>query len=91
MSKIIVADDEIRFRNVIRDFLSKQGYEILEAKDLGNVSSSVGILPLIIGCLTAFVVGLISLKFLMKLINKGKLEYFAFYLIPVGILGLIFL
>ena len=67
------------------------GAFILEAKDLGNVSSSVGILPLIIGCLTAFVVGLISLKFLMKLINKGKLEYFAFYLIPVGILGLIFL
>ncbi|MEE0999967.1 MAG: undecaprenyl-diphosphate phosphatase [Treponemataceae bacterium] len=67
------------------------GAFILELKDLGDVSNTVGILPLIIGCLTAFVVGLISLKFLMKLINKGKLEYFAFYLIPVGILGLIFL
>lgn len=67
------------------------GAFILEAKDLGNVTESVGILPLIIGCLVSFVVGLISLKFLMKLINKGKLEYFAFYLIPVGILGLIFL
>lgn len=67
------------------------GAFILEAKDLGTVSSTVGFLPLITGCLTAFIVGLISLKFLMKLINKGKLEYFAFYLIPVGILGLIFL
>ena len=67
------------------------GAFILEAKDLGDVASSVGILPLIIGCLTAFVVGIFSLKFLMKLINKGKLEYFAFYLIPIGILGLIFL
>ena len=67
------------------------GAFILEAKDLGDVTSTVGILPLIIGCLVAFVVGILSLKFLMKLINKGKLEYFAFYLIPVGILGLIFL
>lgn len=67
------------------------GAFILEAKDLGSVTDTVGILPLILGCLVAFVVGLISLKFLMKLINKGKLEYFAFYLIPVGILGLIFL
>ena len=67
------------------------GAFILEAKDLGDVTSTVGIFPLIIGCLVAFIVGLASLKFLMKLINKGKLEYFAFYLIPVGILGLIFL
>lgn len=67
------------------------GAFILEVKDLGNVTNSVGILPLILGCITSFIVGLISLKFLMKIINKGKLEYFAFYLIPVGILGLIFL
>lgn len=33
MCKIIVADDEIRFRKVISDFLKKQGYEILEAAD----------------------------------------------------------
>ena len=67
------------------------GAFILEVKDLGDVTQTVGILPLIVGCLVAFVVGIFSLKFLMKLINKGKLEYFAFYLIPVGILGLIFL
>ena len=67
------------------------GAFILEVKDLGDVTQTVGILPLIVGCLVAFIVGIFSLKFLMKLINKGKLEYFAFYLIPVGILGLIFL
>jgi DNA-binding response OmpR family regulator len=33
MQKIIVADDEIRFRKVISEFLKKQGYEILEASN----------------------------------------------------------
>lgn len=33
MQKIIVADDEIRFRKVIGEFLKKQGYEILEASN----------------------------------------------------------
>ena len=67
------------------------GAFILELKDLGQVTEAVGIIPLIAGCITAFVVGYLSLAFLMKLIHKGKLHYFAFYLIPVGILGLIFL
>lgn len=67
------------------------GAFILEAKDLGDVTESIGILPLLVGILAAFFSGLIALKFLMKLINKGKLEFFACYLIPVGILGIIFL
>lgn len=67
------------------------GAFILELKDLGEVSSSIGFLPVFVGCLTAFVVGYFSLVFLMKLIRKGKLAFFACYLIPLGILGMIFL
>lgn len=67
------------------------GAFILELKDLGEVSSNVGILPLIAGCAAAFATGYISLVFLMKLIRRGKLQWFACYLIPVAILGLIFL
>ena len=67
------------------------GAFILELKDLGDVSESVGLLPLILGCLTAFLVGYFSLAVLMKTIRKGKLQWFACYLIPLAILGLIFL
>lgn len=67
------------------------GAFVLEAKDLGEVSSSVGILPLIAGCVTAFVTGHAALFLLMKIIKKGKLEWFACYLIPAAILGLIFI
>ena len=67
------------------------GAFILEAKDLGEVSSSIGIAPVVVGCITAFAVGYLSLALLMKIIKKGKLEWFACYLIPAGILGLLFL
>lgn len=67
------------------------GAFILEAKDLGEVSSSIGIHSVIIGCIAAFIAGYASLSLLMKVIKKGKLEYFAFYLIPVAILGLLFI
>jgi len=66
------------------------GAFILEAKDLGEMGAVVGILPLLVGCVTAFIAGFFALAFLMKIIRKGKLEWFAAYLIPLGILGLIF-
>lgn len=67
------------------------GAFILELKDLGDVSESVGLLPLIFGCIAAFIVGYLSLALLMTTIRKGKLQWFACYLIPVAILGFIFL
>lgn len=66
------------------------GAFILEAKDLGEVSSSVGAEAVAAGFIAAFVAGYISLSFLMKLIKKGRLEWFAVYLVPIGILGLLF-
>lgn len=66
------------------------GAFILEVKDLGEVSETVGAAPIIAGCAAALAVGYISLSTLMKLIRKGKLQWFACYLIPLGILGMIF-
>lgn len=67
------------------------GAFLLEAKDLGEVASSVGFMPLAAGCIAAFVSGYVALSLLIKLIKKGKLFYFSFYLIPAGISGLLFL
>ncbi len=58
---------------------------ILELKDADALSGSVSAIPLIAGMVSAFVVGYFSLKFLLGLINRGKLGWFAFYLVPVGI------
>lgn len=53
-------------------------------------ASTIGALPMIFGCVFAFVFGYIALSLLMKIIKKGKLEWFACYLVPLGIAGLIF-
>jgi len=58
---------------------------ILELKDADNLAGAVSAVPLAAGILTAFAVGYFSLKFLMGLINRGKLGWFAFYLVPAGI------
>lgn len=67
------------------------GAFLLEVRDLGEVASNIGAAPVIAGCAAAFVSGYAALAWLMKLIKKGRLEWFAVYLIPLGILGLIFL
>lgn len=64
------------------------GAFILEAKDLGEVASTCGIAQLVLGCAVAFASGYFALAVLMKLIKKGRLQWFAAYLVPVGIIGL---
>lgn len=63
---------------------------LLELKDLHKVGESIGAAAVLCGCAAAFVCGYIALSVLMKLIKKGKLEWFACYLIPLGLLGFIF-
>ena len=66
------------------------GAFILELKDFDTMSESIGALPIVVGCAAAFAVGYASLSLLMKIIKKGKLAWFACYLIPLGIAGLLF-
>ncbi len=66
------------------------GAFLLELKDFEAVNESIGLAPLITGIFAAFAWGYIALSLLMKMLKSGKLSWFAYYLIPVGILGLIF-
>ncbi len=43
------------------------------------------------GAITAFGVGYVAIRFLLKVIKKGKFQYFAYYCFAVGIFFLIFL
>ncbi len=58
---------------------------IFELKSADTISGSVGVAAMAAGMLTAFIVGFFALTFLLKLIKKGKLGLFAYYLIPAGI------
>ncbi len=67
------------------------GALLLQLKDARGLMSSVSAGTIAAGMISAFVVGLISLKILLRLIRKGNLYVFSFYLIPLGIAGLLFL
>jgi undecaprenyl-diphosphatase len=67
------------------------GALILSLRDSGSLAAMVSPGVLLGGIAAAAVTGYISLRFLLRLIRGGKLYLFAFYLIPVGIAGIIFL
>jgi undecaprenyl-diphosphatase len=63
----------------------------LELKDAGNLASRVELLPLVTGLVVAFASGILAIKLLLGLVRRGKLSWFAIYLVPLGIAGLLLL
>jgi undecaprenyl-diphosphatase len=56
--------------------------------DLADLGAAVGPAPLAVGFLAAFIAGIASLCQLLPLVRKGRLAWFAAYLIPAGLAGL---
>ena len=56
-----------------------------------SAGNSVGTGPLIIGALAAFISGLFACKWMLSLVRKGKLWYFAVYCLIIGAVALFFL
>jgi len=57
---------------------------------LETLSGLTSPLVLTAGATSAFLVGLFSLLLLLRLVKRGKLYFFSFYLIPFGLVGLFF-
>lgn len=66
------------------------GALILELKDLDKLSA-INPMVLAVGMITCFIVGILSLLLLMKMLRSGKLYLFSIYLIPLGIISIIWL
>ncbi len=69
------------------------GEALLDVKDMlgGDIASSsasVGFIPLMIGFVAAFVVGCLACKWMLEIVKKGKLIWFAIYCAIVGVLCL---
>lgn len=62
------------------------GEALLNVKDIikDPSASSIGILPLVVGFIGAFVTGCFACKFMINIVKKGKLIYFAIYCAVVG-------
>jgi len=61
-------------------------FVFLDAAQKSFELTSTQITSMIIASIVAYIVGVFSLKILLKLLNKGKLHYFAPYLFLVGAL-----
>ncbi len=67
------------------------GASLLKLKDiLNHVYVNQDLKTYVIGAMTAFVVGYLAIKFLLKIIKKGKFQYFSYYCFAVGLFFLIF-
>ena len=70
------------------------GEALLDLKDIiggtgAEVSSAtVGIVPLAVGFLASFIVGCIACKWMLSIVKKGKLVWFAAYCLIVGLVCL---
>ncbi len=72
------------------------GKGLLDLKDMlfpdevvTDPAATVGALPLVIGFLASFIVGCIACKWMLDIVKKGKLVWFAVYCVLAGILCLI--
>lgn len=65
------------------------GALVLTLRDFGELAATVPPASLAAGVVSSFVVGLLSLKLLLRLVRGGGLYLFALYLVPLGILTII--
>jgi undecaprenyl-diphosphatase len=67
------------------------GAFLLELKDAGTMMASVSALPLAVGFAIAFLSGLLAIRMLLNIVKRARLSWFALYLVPLGLAGLLFL
>lgn len=69
------------------------GEALLHIKDIltepAAAQQTVGLLPLAVGFITAFIVGCLACKWMLAIVKKGKLIWFAIYCLIVGVTCLI--
>ena len=79
-------NEEVAEKSFILSIPAILGALLLELHSSKAVVSYIGYFQLIIGMLTAFVVGFFALTLLISLLKTRKIAYFAFYLLPLSII-----
>jgi undecaprenyl-diphosphatase len=67
--------------------LASMLFEVLKG---GSGAPSIKIWPLLIGIAASFISGLLAIKFMLKIIKRTKLSYFAIYLVALSIILILF-
>jgi undecaprenyl-diphosphatase len=77
------------FLMVIIPVLGEAILDLLKG-DFSAEASGISPVALIIGFIAAFISGTVACRWMIRLVNKGKLIYFAYYCIAVGLFAILF-
>lgn len=68
------------------------GEAFLELLDIvsGEVVSSLGIVPMLVGFVAAFVTGCLACRFMIEIVRRQRLVYFAVYCLCVGVFTIVY-
>ena len=80
---------QFSFLMVLIPVLGDAFLEILKVLTGSVEVPSIGWLPLVVGFLSAFVVGCLACKFMLAVVRRQKLTYFAVYCLAVGLFAII--
>lgn len=88
---IIIGDNRDKvarfsFLMVIIPILGEAMLDMVKLFKDGASEGTVGFIPLVVGFVSAFVVGCIACRWMLDIIRRGKLVYFAIYCLLVGLL-----
>lgn len=68
------------------------GAMLIDTKDMISVAASgtmnVAFLPLLAGFMAAFITGLVACRLMIRIVQLGKLQYFAYYCFAIGLLAI---
>lgn len=76
---------QFSFLMVLAPILGEMFLEIISGE---MVFGTIGILPLACGFISSFVVGCLACKFMIGIVNRGKLVWFAIYCAIVGVVAI---
>ena len=78
------------FLMVLIPILGEAFLELLDVVSGEAVASSIGMLPLIVGFAAAFASGCLACRFMINIVRRQKLVYFAIYCLCAGIFSIVY-
>ena len=81
---------QFSFLMVIPPILGEALLDVLKTVKGENVFGSIGVVPLLVGFLAAFVSGCFACRWMINIVKKGKLIYFGIYCAIVGAIAIVY-
>ena len=81
---------QFSFLMVLIPILGEAFLELLDMLTGGVIMASIGILPLLVGFLAAFASGCFACRFMINIVRRQKLIYFAIYCLCAGIFAIVY-